>query len=73
MSEETKPTLEQRLIALENQAYIMYLQLNAITKLGLEKGAFTHDEITALMDELNTQIQEMGNELGEDSKEEAAE
>lgn len=60
------PTLEQRLTALENQAYIMYLQLNAVTKIGLDKGAFTHEEVTELMDELNSQIQEVGETLGED-------
>lgn len=53
-----EPTIEQRLGALENQAYIMYLQLNALTKILVnDKELVTQEELTAEMDELNTQIQ----------------
>lgn len=70
---DTKPTLDQRLSALENQAYIMYLQLNAVTKLLLDKDILTQDEITSEMDTLNEEIQKMTKEMVEGSAEEAAE
>jgi len=51
-----QPTIEERLAALENQCYIMYLQLNAETKLFLDKEILTQDEITKEMDNLNGEI-----------------
>ena len=50
--------LEDRLSAVENQAYIMYLQLNGLTKIILEKNLLTQEELTKEMDELNKQIQQ---------------
>jgi hypothetical protein len=49
-------TIEQRVAALENQLYVIYLQTNSITKLMLDKGMTTHDELTKEMDDLNQEI-----------------
>jgi len=49
-------TYEQRISALENQLYVIYLQANAITKLMLDKGVVTHEEVTKEMDDLNAEI-----------------
>jgi hypothetical protein len=60
----SEPTIEQRLGALENQAYIMYLQLNALTKIIVnDKELVSQEELTAEMDSLNQQIQEMSEEM----------
>lgn len=67
-----EPTMEQRLGALENQAYIMYLQLNALTKLLVnDKDIVTQEELTAEMDELNTQIQNIAEGQDAPAAEEA--
>jgi hypothetical protein len=60
----SEPTIEQRLGALENQAYIMYLQLNALTKILInDKDLLSQEDLTGEMDALNQQIQEMSEEM----------
>lgn len=53
---------EKRIEALENQAYILYLQLNAVTKQIIEKGTLDKDQLTKDMDELNDQLYKVAQE-----------
>lgn len=74
MSEEVKtPTFEERLAALENQSFIMYLQLNAVTKILVDKEILAKDVLTAEMDELNKQLYDITMELIDKDKAKAAE
>lgn len=49
----------QQIEALENQAYILYLQLNGLTKQLIEKSVIDKDQLTKDMDELNDQLYEV--------------
>ena len=77
MSEETQavpvPTQEERLAALENQSFIMYLQLNAVTKILIDKGVLDKEVLTQEMDELNKQLYDITMELMDKDKAAAAE
>ena len=71
MSEEANvptPTPEERLAALENQSFIMYLQLNAVTKILIDKGILDKESLTQEMDELNKQLYDITMELMEKDK-----
>jgi hypothetical protein len=56
-------TLEERLTAIENQCYFMYLQLGSVTKLLLEKEIITQDAMKQNMDELNKELFELTSEM----------
>lgn len=47
---------DERFAALEHQAYLMYLQLNAVTQLLVEKDVVKKEEIGKLMDSMHTEI-----------------
>jgi len=65
-------TVEERVIAIENQLYILYLQINAITKLIIEKGIFEQEEITSNMESLNQEIYKVTQDLMEKASAEPA-
>ena len=48
--------LIKRTEAIENQAYILYIQMNAVCKMLIEKEIISKDELTKNMDELNDEI-----------------
>jgi uncharacterized membrane protein YukC len=58
-------SIDERLAALENQSYVMYLQLNAVTKILIDKEVIDKDTITKEMDELNNHLFEITKELQE--------
>ena len=64
-------TAEQRMESLENQFYLAYLQLNALTKLLVEKDIIQQEEISTEMETLNKEIYKVTNELIEKAKAEA--
>lgn len=68
----SQPTQEERLSALENQCYIMYLQLNALTKLLLDKEILSQEIVTKEMDNLNTEIVKVTKGLIEKAEAEEA-
>lgn len=55
VAEEEVPFTE-RFAALEHQAYLMYLQLNAVTQILVEKDVIVKEEIGKLMDIMHTEI-----------------
>lgn len=57
------PSPEERLAALENQSFIMYLQLNAVTKILIDNGIIDKEKLTAEMDELNKQLYDVTMEM----------
>lgn len=59
--------INQQIEALENQAYILYLQLNAITKQLIEKNVIDKDQLTKDMDELNDQLYKVAQESIDDA------
>ena len=52
-----EPSLIDRFEALEHQTYLMYLQLNAITRFLLDSGVIDKEQVGLLMDELHNEIQ----------------
>lgn len=69
-------TFEERLAALENQSYVMYLQLNAATKILIDKEILDKEMITKEMDELNDHLYKITQEIqtqGEPDEEATAE
>lgn len=66
MSEQTAPKLppiEDRLAALEQQAFIMYLQLNSITKILVEdKEILSREELMETMEDLHKKVNEVTEE-----------
>jgi len=74
MSEATETpelSFEDRFIGMEKQSFVMYLQLNAITKLLLDKEIIEREQITAEMDALNQQLHDITQELMEQQGAEA--
>jgi polyhydroxyalkanoate synthesis regulator phasin len=69
----TVAQLAKQIEALENQAYILYLQLNAVTKQLMEKGTLDKDQLTKDMDELNDQLYNIAKETQEEIAAETAE
>lgn len=57
------PTMEERLGALENQCFVMYLQLNAITKILIDGGKLDKEQLTKEMDDLNKQLYDVTMEM----------
>lgn len=56
MSETTtapQQTIEERLLALENQAYVTYLQVNALVKELATKEVIDTEALISTMDEIN--------------------
>lgn len=72
-TEAPQLTDAERMDALENQLYVIYLQLNAATKLLLDKGVITHDEMTKEMDVLNKEIFKLTADVMDKVKAEGAE
>ena len=64
--------MQKQVEALENQAYILYLQLNAVTKQSLEKGTLDKDQLTKDMDDLNDQLYNIAKETAQDGASDAA-
>jgi polyhydroxyalkanoate synthesis regulator phasin len=60
--EELFEKLKAQVEALENQSYILYLQLNALTKQLLESGAIDKEKLTKDMDDLNDQLYNIAKE-----------
>lgn len=56
-------TPEQRLEALENQLYVIYLQVNGLTKLLLDKEVVTQEEVSTEMEALNQEIFRVTKEI----------
>lgn len=55
--------IKDRLFGLENQTYVMYLQLNAITKILVDKDIISKELLTEEMDDLNKKISEVAEEI----------
>lgn len=66
------PSMEERLGALENQCFVMYLQLNAITKILIDGGTLDKEILTKEMDDLNKQLYEVTKEMMEKAATEEA-
>jgi hypothetical protein len=64
-------SIDERLAALENQSYVMYLQLNAATKILIDKEILDKELITKEMDELNNHLFQITQEIQEQGAEEA--
>ncbi len=64
-------SMEERLAALENQSYVMYLQLNAATKILIDKGLLDKELITKEMDELNNHLYQITQEIADQDGTEA--
>ena len=68
MSDKTEsalptPTLEERVTAIEHQSFILYLQLNALTKIFVEdKKLVTRDELMSSMEEIHKKVNEVTEE-----------
>jgi hypothetical protein len=58
-------SMDERLAALENQSYVMYLQLNAATKILIDKEILDKELITKEMDELNNHLFAITQEIQE--------
>lgn len=54
--QDTGVPFEDRFGALEHQCYLMYLQLNAVTQLIVEKGLVQKEEIGTIMDSMHGEI-----------------
>ena len=67
MAEETQvplPPVEDRLTALEHQSFIIYLQLNAITKIMVEdKKLISRDDLMAEMEDIHKKVNEVTEEF----------
>lgn len=74
MSEnETKEfSVDERLQAVENQAYITYLLCNSIVKILTDKGILSQDQLAKEMDTLNTKLYEATKEQVEKEMKEGA-
>lgn len=57
------PSFEERLGALENQCFVMYLQLNALTKIFIDEGKLDKETLTKEMDDLNKQLYDVTMEM----------
>lgn len=69
MSEQlNNPSIDERVAALENQCYLMYLQINGVTAELIEKGTLTKEELTAAMDRINQELYEVTMEMIEKEK-----
>jgi hypothetical protein len=60
---------DERFGALEHQCYLMYLQLNAITQLLVDKDLLKKEEIGALMDSMHLEVVSAVNKLQESEDE----
>jgi nucleoside-triphosphatase THEP1 len=66
--EQEEVTQLEKFQALEQQCYIMYLQLHALTKLLTDKEVLTQDEISEEMEEMNKNLVNMVTEILEEEK-----
>ena len=62
-------SFEERFAALEHQNYLMYLQLNSITKLLTDNGFLLKEQIGALMDSMHEEIEVSVHELEKEEQE----
>ena len=62
-------SFEERFASLEHQNYLMYLQLNAITKLLTDNGFLVKEQIGALMDSMHEEIEVSVNEIEKEEEE----
>ena len=53
----------KRFYALEDQAYVMYLQLNAMTDLLVKHGIIEKNELVAFMDAMDGEISAITDEM----------
>ena len=76
MSEETTnqdetvlPPIEDRLTALEHQSFIMYLQLNALTKIFVEdKKLVSREDLMAEMEDIHKKVNEVTSDFIKNQK-----
>lgn len=59
-------TIEDRILALENQAYVTYLQVNALVKELAAKEVINTDSLIQTMDEINKNLFEATKEALEE-------
>jgi hypothetical protein len=70
--DETVP-FDERFGALEHQCYLMYLQLNAITQLLVDKEVLKKEDIGSQMDGMHIEVVSAVQKLQEDEEAVAAE
>ncbi len=65
VQELDEPSFKERFLALENQSYVMYLQLNALTAKLVEQGTIDKDKLVEAMSEFDKEIQKIAKEIQE--------
>ena len=65
---EDEIPFDEKFKALEQQCYIMYLQVHALTKLLTDKEVLTQDDISEEMEEMNKNLVKIVTEVLEEEK-----